>query len=98
MKKTRSKNLEEKYIFCIAFAVTLSLLILIIGCLLVDRQGRMMSFNDKTPVFSLAKHVDGSASLIFCAFGNKYHIPFTAIYNFWEFFKEFCCLPYKLLL
>lgn len=81
--------------FAWAFGVTLSLLILVTGLVIVDTQGRRMSFGDEQPAIQV-KHLDGDrARLEVKVLGFEGSWDVTAADRAFQFVCDFCCIPHS---
>lgn len=89
------QNRKAWRIFFFSFAAALCLFILGIGFVLVDYQGRKLSFGDDQPPFQVVEHQDGTADLKIKLMGKEAEYDFTAFDKMWKFICEFGCLPHS---
>lgn len=92
MKKKRQKAGRT---FLLSFTAALCLLILVLGALTVDYQGRRMSFGDDTPPFQVIGRENGNADLSMKLFGKEARVDFTFFNNLWNFLCDFSCIPHN---
>lgn len=63
------------------------------GLLVVDYQGRKMSFGDDTPLARVEEH-DGRARLTVKAFGQEESWDVTELEEIWDMVRDFGCIPH----
>ena len=90
MKKS---SRAEKRIVLLSFAITFSILVLVLGFIKVDYEGRKMSINDTTPPFMVIENFDGTSTLKTKPFDIEKETDVTKINNLWKIIKDFCCIP-----
>ena len=76
---------------CVVSAVLV--LLFVFGMLMVDAEGRRLSFNDNAPPAEMLYQADGKAFLKINAFELDARIPVTGAVKVWRFFEKFFCLP-----
>ena len=81
--------------FLLSFFGTAVILLLIIGLLLVDAEGRRLSFNDTSPAFEIIYNMDGTADMQINAFSLDKRINVTGFVKTWHFIADFFCIPHK---
>lgn len=79
--------------FLMSFFCTVIVLLMIFGLLMVDAEGRRLSFNDNAPPAEILYKADGRAFLQINAFELDKRIPVTGVMKVWRFFEKFFCLP-----
>lgn len=79
--------------FLMSFFCTVLVLLFIFGMLMVDAEGRRLSFNDNAPPAEMLYQADGKAFLKINAFELDARIPVTGAVKAWRFFEKFFCLP-----
>ena len=72
---------------------TVLVLLFVFGMLMVDAEGRRLSFNDNAPPAEMLYQADGKAFLKINAFELDARIPVTGAVKVWRFFEKFFCLP-----
>ena len=85
----------ERRVFLCSLGVTLCILILVIGLITVDYQGRRLSFGDTAPPLEKTVAPDGGAWLAVRAFGLEGQLNITWLEKFWNFFLDFSCIPHR---
>lgn len=93
MKKITTK--KDKKSFWLAFTLTFCTLVLCAGILLVDYNGRKLSFGDDSPVFRVTEYADGTANLLVNAFGEIKEYEITKIREIYVKILDFCCIPHN---
>lgn len=88
-----SKSIGSFRAFTIAFCVTVCIGWVLLGLLTVDYNGRSMSLNDSSPIIAVTEQEDGSNIMNINAFGYKGSFEVTTLMEYWEKFKDFCCIP-----
>ena len=73
--------------FLMSFFCTVLVLLFVFGMLMVDAEGRRLSFNE------MLYQADGNAFLKINAFELDARIPVTGAVKVWRFFEKFFCLP-----
>lgn len=91
----KRQNLGAWRVFFFSFAAALCLFILGIGFVLVDYQGRKLSFGDDQPPFQVVEHQDGTADLKIKLMGKETELDVTAFDKMLKFICEFGCLPHS---
>ena len=79
--------------FLMSFFCTVLVLLFVFGMLMVDAEGRRLSFNDNAPPAEMLYQADGKAFLKINAFELDARIPVTGAVKVWRFFEKFFCLP-----
>ena len=79
--------------FILSFFCTVLVLLFVFGILMVDAEGRRLSFNDSAPPAEILYKADGSAFLQVNAFELDKRIPVTGVMKVWRFVEKFFCLP-----
>lgn len=92
--KLRGSRTERRVFLC-SLGVTLCILILVIGLVTVDYQGRRLSFGDTAPPLEKAVSPDGGTRLFMRAFGLEGSLDITWFEKFWNFFLDFSCIPHR---
>lgn len=85
----------ERRVFLCSLGVTLCILILVIGLVAVDYQGRRLSFGDTAPPLEKAMSPDGGTRLVMRAFGFQGSLDITWLEKIWNFFLDFSCIPHR---
>ena len=83
--------------FLMSFFCTVLVLLFVFGMLMVDAEGRRLSFNDNAPPAEMLYQADGKAFLKINAFELDARIPVTGAVKVWRFFEKFFCLPKKFI-
>ena len=91
--KKATKNIGSFKAFITAFCVTCCVGGALLGALIVDFNGRRMSLNDSSPIIAVTEQEDGSDIMSINAFGYKNSFEVTRLMEYWEKFKDFCCIP-----
>ena len=78
--------------FLISFLCTALALLFLVGILVVDAEGRRLSFNDTSPALELVYHAAGTAALQVNAFRLDRRIDVTGLVRVWHFIADFFCL------
>lgn len=81
--------------FWFSLAISLFLFLTAAGCLVVDYQGRRLSFGDPDPVVRIERKLKGQALLEIKAFGRETAVDVTEIDKFLDFLCDFGCIPHK---
>ncbi len=78
------------------FSLGLSLFLLLTaaGLLMVDYQGRRLSFGDTALPFQTADLPDGRTELHIQLLGLEKKVDITKIDKFWDFLLDFSCIPH----
>ena len=84
---------EDRKTFWISLGVTLAVLILVLGVIAVDYQGRRISLGDSTPPFFVFPKEDGGTGLEVKLLGMDKQFDVSKLKNFWELAWDFFCLP-----
>lgn len=79
--------------FLMSFFCTVLVLLFVFGMLMVDAEGRRLSFNDNAPPAEMLYQADGKAFLKINAFELDARIPVTGAVKVWRFLEKFFCLP-----
>ena len=77
--------------FLMSFFCTVLVLLFVFGMLMVDAEGRRLSFNDNAPPAEMLYQADGKAFLKINAFELDARIPVTGAVKVWRFFEKFFC-------
>ena len=80
--------------FLVSFLSTVVVLLLIIGLLMVDAEGRKLSFNDTSPAFEIIYNTDGTADMQINAFSLDSRVNVTGFVKVWHFIADFFCIPH----
>ncbi|MGN0479578.1 MAG: hypothetical protein ACI4GO_09100 [Hominenteromicrobium sp.] len=80
--------------FLISFVCTVLALLLLLGMLAVDAEGRRLSFNDTSPAVELVYNADGTADLLIHAFSLNRRVRVTGLVKMWHFIADFFCIPH----
>lgn len=81
--------------FLLSFFSTLVIVVFIIGILVVDAEGRKLSFNDTSPAFEIIYNTDGTAEMQINAFSLDRRVDVTGPVKVWHFIADFLCIPHK---
>lgn len=81
--------------FVISFVSTALVLLLLIGVLVVDAEGRRLSFNDTSPAVEILYNADGTAELQINAFSLDCRVGVTGVVKAWHFVADFFCIPHR---
>lgn len=79
--------------FGLALGLSLFVFLAVGGCVVVDVQGRALSFGDHQPPFQVVHTDDGQAQLEVKLFGVEKELPFTQGDKLLRMVGEFFCLP-----
>lgn len=88
-------NAFHSHSFLVSFLCTMLVLLLLIGLVVVDTQGRRISFNDTSPAVEILYTENGTAQLQINAFSLDQKINITAFVKLWHFIADFFCIPHK---
>lgn len=80
--------------FWMALGITLFLLILVCGLVLVDYEGRKMSFGDNQPPLQVIHLPEDRAQLSVKTLGWEGSWDITTLDRAFDFICDFCCLPH----
>lgn len=80
--------------FWVAFFSALIVIVLVLGILFVDAEGRKLSFNDTAPPFEMIYRADRTAELQINAFSLDRRVDVTAAVRVWHFIADFFCIPH----
>lgn len=75
--------------FLISFLCTALALLFLVGILVVDAEGRRLSFNDTSPALELVYNADGTADMQVNAFRLDRQIDVTGLVRVWHFIADF---------
>ena len=81
--------------FFLALGISLFLFITAVGFVVVDYQGRRLSFGDEQPPFQVEQLSNGKACLRVKLFGLNASWDVTSANRAWEAICDFCCIPHK---
>lgn len=81
--------------FMISFISTVLVLLLFIGMLAVDAEGRRLSFNDTSPAVEVVYNADGTAEMQINAFSIDRSVNVTGLVKTWHFVADFFCIPHR---
>lgn len=90
----RSARAERRVFLC-SLGVTLCVLILVLGLITVDYQGRRLSFGEALPPLEKVNVPGGGTELALRVFGFEKHVDITWLEKFWDFFLDFSCIPHR---
>lgn len=93
-KAVRSK-MSPRAVFSFSFAFTFFVLLVSIGFIFVDYEGRKMSFGDDTPPFQVEEQNTGTSVLEIKTMGLHTEVDVTRLDNFFDFLCEFGCIPHQ---
>lgn len=79
--------------FLMSFFCTVLVLLFVFGMLMVDAEGRRLSFNDNAPPAEMLYQADGKAFLKNTRLSWMRESPLTGAVKVWRFFEKFFCLP-----
>ena len=85
----------KRRIFFLALGISLFLFITAVGFVVVDYQGRRLSFGDEQPPFQVEQLPNGKACLQVKLFGLNASWDVTSASRAWEAICDFCCIPHK---
>ncbi len=91
MKKDKS----ERQVFLFSLGLALFFLIAFTGIVMVDWQGRSLSFGDTSPPFQIEDRPGGGKELDVKLLGREAQVDITGLGNFFNFLCDFCCIPHK---
>lgn len=80
--------------FGLSLGISLFVLLTGVGCVVVDYQGRKMSFGDTQPPLQVEELPGGKAELEVKLFGWEDSVDFTFADKAYHFLWEFLCLPH----
>ena len=89
------RNCLQSRTFIISFVSTALALLLFIGLLAVDAEGRRLSFNDTSPAVEIVYNADGTADLQINAFSLDRRVRATGLVKTWHFIADFFCIPHR---
>lgn len=81
--------------FILSFVCTALALLLLIGILAVDAEGRRLSFNDTSPAVEIVYNADGTADMQINAFSLDRRVRVTGLVKTWHFIADFFCIPHR---
>lgn len=81
--------------FMVSFVSTVLVLLLFIGMLAVDAEGRRLSFNDTSPAVEVVYNADGTARMQINAFSIDRSVNVTGLVKAWHFVADFFCIPHR---
>ncbi len=84
---------KGRRIFAISLGFSLAVLLTVAGCVIVDYQGRRMSFGEENPPFHVERRADGRARLEVDVMGIEADFDFTGPAQALDLLREFFCLP-----
>lgn len=84
---------KRRRIFAMSLGFSLAVLLTVAGCVIVDCQGRRMSFGEEDPPLHVERRADGSAQLEVQVLGVEAQLDFTGPAQALELLREFFCLP-----
>lgn len=87
---------QKKYRpFALALGLSLFVFLTVAGCVVVDAQGRRLSFGDTQPPFQV-EHLPGDrAQLEVKLFGAETSFDFTQADRILDIVRDFFCLPHS---
>ncbi len=91
----KTKNKSAWRVFFFSFCWALCFLILTLGMIAVDYQGRKLSFGDDTPPFRVLRQENGESVLEIKLFGGEKQMNFTFFDKIWSFICDFGCIPHN---
>ena len=86
---------SRKHTFALSLALSLFVFLTLAGCVIVDAQGRRLSFGDKQPPFQVEQLPNGKACLRVKLFGLDAAWDVTSASRAWDAVCDFCCIPHK---
>ncbi len=86
---------SERRAFWGALGAALPALLLAAGLVIVDYEGRKMSFGDGQPPFQVENLPGDRARLTVKTLGFEGQWDITPLDRAFDFFCEFCCLPHE---
>ena len=86
---------KRRRIFVISLGFSLTVLLTVVGCVIVDYQGRRMSFGEDDPPFHIESQSDGRAQLEVHVLGVETELDFTGPAQVLNLLRDFFCLPQK---
>ncbi len=93
-KRKNQPKREERRAFWFSLALSLFVFMTAAGLLVVDYQGRKLSFGDSTPPVALDRQSD-PPKLHIKAFGIEEDIDATGLDSAIDFLCDFGCIPHK---
>lgn len=91
----KRKDKTSGRLFWCSLGMSLSLLLAVGGIVVVDYQGRRLSFGDDTPPFRVADKPGNRVELEMDLLGVEKAWDVTGIDEFWKFLCDFGCIPHK---
>lgn len=87
---------QKKYRpFAFALALSLFVFLTLAGCVVVDTQGRKLSFGDDQPPFQVERLPGDRAQLEIKLFGTETSLDFTQADHILDIVRDFFCLPHS---
>ena len=86
---------KKRRIFAFTLGLSLFVLITLAGCVIVDYQGRRLSFGEDQPPFQVEQLSNGKACLRVKLFGLDAAWDVTSASRAWDAVCDFCCIPHK---
>ena len=87
MKRMKSR------IFAFTLGLSLFVLITLAGCVIVDYQGRRLSFGEDQPPFQVERLPGNRSRLEVDLFGVEAKVDFTQAGRILDLLRDFFCLP-----
>lgn len=84
---------KRRRIFALSLGASLSVLLTVAGCVIVDYQGRRMSFGEDDPPLQVERLPGGRSQLEVDVTGVKAEMDFTGPAHVLDLLRDFFCLP-----
>lgn len=94
MAKQNDPRRQERRVFWFSFSISFFVFLTALGFLVVDYQGRKLSFGDSAPPIALDRQSD-PPRLRVKAFGIEEDFDATPLHKALDFLCDFGCLPHR---
>ncbi|MGI6255120.1 MAG: hypothetical protein ACOYJZ_05760 [Acutalibacter sp.] len=84
---------KRRRIFNLSLGFSLWVLLTVAGCVIVDYQGRRMSFGEENPPLEVERQPGGKAQLEVDVLGVEAQVDFTGPARALDLLRDFFCLP-----
>lgn len=84
---------KKRRIFAFTLGLSLFVLITLAGCVIVDYQGRRLSFGEDQPPFQVERLPGNRSCLEVDLFGVEAKVDFTQAGRILDLLRDFFCLP-----
>lgn len=85
---------ESRRTFWLSMGISLAVIIFAAGVIVVDYQGRRLSFGDTALPVQRAYSQSGSVTLEIKLLGMEKKLDITQIDKIWKLFLDFSCIPH----